>query len=107
MNILILFFGWLVIYYGFLSPKARIRRLWKEIYNLPIKLGRMKQQTPERAAYLKKICLERIEQRYKMIEALLDYNFDPEEHKEYIAKNHERLESNKWADYRLLEEIFA
>lgn len=75
-----------VILYEFLfSPQARIRILWKEIFKIDTKIGEMKNN----GGYNPMIglCEDIILKKKKMINALLDYYFNPEEDEEYIKEN--------------------
>ncbi|MBU0707573.1 hypothetical protein KKG41_04340 [Patescibacteria group bacterium] len=77
---------WLIIYNTFYSPKARIGIINRQIYRLPIKTARAKRDRPDAAKELDEMCNKALNIRYKMISALLDYHFDPDEDKEYIEK---------------------
>ncbi len=70
----------------FYSPRAQIERLLKEMYNIPIKLVRRKRQMQDNSNRFEDMCRDALNRRYKMLEALLNYYFDPEENKEYIQK---------------------
>jgi len=88
--IITLLICWL-IYVGLYSPRARIRRLWKQIYRIPIKMERAKKDFPDRADHFSERCQKALRIRYNMINALLDYHFDPEEDKEYIKENKDKM----------------
>ncbi len=94
MEIVIFLLIWLVIYELLYSPKARIRIIWRQIYRIPIKIARAKRAMPDKADYFDKICEKSLSLRYKMINALLDYHFDPEEDEEYIQKNINKIPFN-------------
>lgn len=83
--------GWLIIYNLFFSPKARVRRLFKEIYKIPIKLARLKRSRLDLTSDISQKCEIELNSRYKMINALLEYNFDSEIDKEYIKEMKEKL----------------
>ena len=90
--LLVTFLIWWMLYAFLYSPKARIRRLFKEIYNIPIRIARPKRNVPEANNDGSDKCRAMLTSRYKMIEAILEYNFDTETDKEYITKIKEKLE---------------
>ncbi|MFA5084170.1 MAG: hypothetical protein WC475_02200 [Candidatus Paceibacterota bacterium] len=94
MDLIIFLLIWLVIYKILYSPEARIRIIWRQIYRIPIKIARVKKDFPDKANYFDEGCEKALSIRYKMIIALLSYHFDPEEDKEYISKNIERIPYN-------------
>lgn len=94
MEIIILLLIWLIIYKILYSPKARIRIIWRQIYRIPIKTARLKMELPEKAGYFDEVCEKALNIRYKMIIALLSYYFDPQEYKEYILENMEKIPYN-------------
>ncbi|OGL65540.1 hypothetical protein A3B21_01590 [Candidatus Uhrbacteria bacterium RIFCSPLOWO2_01_FULL_47_24] len=86
MEIAILLFIWLIIYEVFYSPKGRIRQLRRAIYRIPIKIARLKRKMPDEAKHFDEMCEKALNARYKMINALLDFHFDPDEDREYIKE---------------------
>lgn len=78
---------WILIREYFYSPKARVKRLWKEIYIISYKIN--KWRTTD--SVLNSLTLEpyenAIRRKKKMVNALLDYYFDPEEDREYLEEN--------------------
>ncbi|GEM_PF-4619708 len=88
----IFFLGiWLVIYVTFYSPKARIRIIKRQIYRIPIKIARAKRERPDATKQLDDMLNKALDIRYRMIIALLEYHFDPEEDKDYIEKIRQQL----------------
>jgi hypothetical protein len=81
----------LVIYNIFYSPKARIRIIWRQIYRIPIKMARAKRQMPDEARHFDEMSKQALDIRYRVINALLEYHFDPEEDKEYIQENKNKM----------------
>lgn len=73
----------------FYTPKSRIRRLWNEIF----KIEKLKAENIKKSGdpVLFNFILSHyelpIEKKKKMINALLDYYFDPEVDAEYIEEN--------------------
>ncbi len=49
-------------------------------------MARAKRTMPDEAEHFDEICKRALIIRYKMIKALLEYHFNPEEGKEYIQK---------------------
>ena len=77
---------WSLVYNLFYSPRAQVRRLSKQMFNIPIKLARAKKKFDDKDNYFYDACKKALESRYKIIIALLDFYFDPEEDKEYIEE---------------------
>lgn len=75
---------WFLIHNIFYSPKAQIRILLRQMFNIPIKLARIKSKFGDENNYLYDNCKKALDIRYKVIVALIDYYFDPEEDTEYI-----------------------
>lgn len=86
MEILVIFLTWFLTYNLFYSPRAQIRRLLKQMFNIPIKLARAKRDLGDEDNYLRNTCKKALEARYKIIIALLDFYFHPEEDREYIEE---------------------
>ncbi len=92
----LLFIGlaWIIIYKIFYSREAQVRRILKSMYNLPIKFSRFKRDYGKESYNEFNIaCIEQLEGRYKFINALLDYRFDPEVDKGYIQENKTKAEN--------------
>ena len=83
----IVFVVWGVVYEVFYSPKARIRRLWKEVLSISFKIGEQKKISPDIHNPLIAEYRSIIERKKKMISALLEYYLDPEKDEEYIHEN--------------------
>jgi len=49
-------------------------------------MAQAKQRWPDQADYFDVTCNKALNIRYNMINALLNYHFDPKENKEYIEK---------------------
>lgn len=85
----IVFLTWWFFYNFFYSPRALIKRLWKKELKLASELGKMRKgvEMPEVIEGINSVYLPHMEKNGKMINALLDYYFDPEEDEEYIQEN--------------------
>lgn len=80
--------GWWIVYELLYSPKARIKRLWKEIFTIAYKIGDIRKRFGENYNDPLTGAYERInDKKKKMIKAILEYYFDPEEDEEYIREN--------------------
>lgn len=78
MEILItIFVTWFLTYNLFYSPRAQIRRLLKQMFNIPIKLARAKKKLGDENKYLYDTCKKALEVRHKTVIALLNFYFDP------------------------------
>lgn len=97
--LLLICIGWWAGYIFWYSPKAQIKRLWKQIHQITFALEKDKKEHPD---IIWGICrLVRvgwwifsyiadesvIEKKGKMINALLDYYFNQEEDAEFIEQN--------------------
>lgn len=74
----------------FYSPKNHIKELWEEIYDFMFKIREWEIKTHDIPYFSDSFGLQsKIEKRKKLINALIDYYFDPEEDedKEYIQEN--------------------
>lgn len=90
LTILLLIFGtWFLTYNLFYSPRAQIRRLLKQMFNIPIKLAKAKRKFNDKDDYFYDVCKKALELRYQVILALLNLYFDPEIDKEYIEQKQE------------------
>lgn len=93
MNILLLAMvalgTWGLVYEYYYSPKARIKKLYREI-------SKLKLLSPSDSL----IVLTEANKKGKMINALIDYYFDPVEDKEYI-------ENKKYPDSAIEQEEWA
>lgn len=69
------------------SPKAQIKELWKQIFKLSYKIGELRKKNPEFDPLSEWLYTEESNKHGKMINALLEYHFDPENDKEYIEEN--------------------
>ena len=56
------------------------------MFNIPIKLARAKKKLGDDDNYFYNTCKKALEVRYKIIIALLDFYFDPQEEGEYIEE---------------------
>jgi len=93
---------WWLTYHFFYSPKARINRLWEEVFKISYKIGEQKRKQ-EYSNFVRvgwgpfsMVADESvIEKKEKMINALLDYYFNPnnEEDKEYIEQNRAKFKN--------------
>ncbi len=81
------FITWVLAYEGFYSPKARIKRLRKEIYTISSEIGKLYTNDSVVDSLTLKPYENAIHKKEKMINVLLDYHFDPEEDQEYIEEN--------------------
>ncbi len=80
--------AWGVVYELLYSPRATIKRLWKEIFTVSYKMGDIRKRLGENYNDPLTKAYERInEKKKKMIKTLLEYYFDPEEDEEYIREN--------------------
>lgn len=77
----------LFIYEFFYSPKARVRRLWKEVFTISHEIGKYNSKDSVEDSSVKEPYEKTMRKKEKMINALLDYYFDPEEDREYIKEN--------------------
>lgn len=92
MNTVLIILGtavitWVVTSELFYSPKARVRQLWKEVFKLAQKVGEQKKRFPDIPNPLADAYEKIIYKKKQMINALLEYHFDPEEDQEYIQEN--------------------
>jgi len=78
---------WIIINEVFYSPKARIKRLWKEIFTIAHKIGKYNSEDSVADSVVKEPYERVIQKKKKMISSLLDYYFNPEEDQEYIEEN--------------------
>jgi len=78
---------WLLIYLYFYSPKARIERLWEEVLKIAFKKKEQEKITGDVHDLLAGEYEKIIRKKHKMINALLDYYFNPKEDGEYIEEN--------------------
>ena len=78
---------WLGVYTLFYSPRSRIKALKKEIIEIPIRIDRQKKEMPEESEHFDDMCSKAIKIRYNIIDALLEYYFDPVADEEYIREN--------------------
>jgi len=90
MNFITIFlcviFTWFLTYHLLYSPRAEIRTLLRQMFNIPIKLSKAKRKIGDEDNYFYNTCKKALEIRYKMIITLLDFYFNPEEDKEYIEE---------------------
>jgi len=92
-DLLFIAIAWTIIYKVFYSRVAQVRRLLKKMYKLPIKFSRRKRYFGgKKDDIYNTTCIEQLEEKYKFINALLDYRFDPKVDKEYILKKREEAE---------------
>lgn len=85
--ILVIVFGtWFMTYNLFYSPTSQIRRLSNQMFNIPIRLARVKKKKGDKDDYFYDICKKALELRYQAILALLNLYFDSEQDKEYIQE---------------------
>lgn len=77
---------WFLTYNLFYSPEAQIRRLIKQMFNIPIKLARAKRKMGDEDNYFYNYCKKALDLRHKTIIALLNLYFDPEVDKNYIQE---------------------
>ncbi len=77
---------WFLIYNIFYSPRARVRILLRQMFNIPIKLARERRKLDYKENYLQSICEEALQLRYKLLMSLLNFYFDAENDKEYIEE---------------------
>ena len=83
----IAFLTWLLIHEVFYSPKAQIKRLWKEVFVLTHKMSKYNSSNSFVDSIVKDPYEKVIHKKKQMINALLDYHFDLEEDQEYIEEN--------------------
>ena len=84
---------WVIIYNVFYSREAQVKRLLKGMYKLPIKFSRRKRDFGgKKDDIFNTTCIDQLEERYKFVNALLDYRFDPEIDKEYIQEKRRQAE---------------
>jgi hypothetical protein len=79
--------AWGLVYEFLYSPKARIKRLWKEVFLISSKIYEQKKLSEGTYDPLVRAYEKIIEKKEKMIGSLLEYYFDPEEDGEYIHEN--------------------
>ncbi len=88
---------WIFVYNIFYSREAQVRRILKQMYNLPIKFSRLiRKWGDDKDDVFSSACIEQLEVRYRFINALLDYRFDSETDKEYIQDKKEQAKN--WLD---------
>ena len=87
MIIIVALVSWWLTYEVFYSPKARVRSLWAEIFKLAYKVAEQKKQFTDIPDPLADAYEKIINKKKLMINALLEYYFDPEENQEYIEEN--------------------
>ena len=78
---------WVFLYEYLYSPKARIRRLWNEIFVISHETGKHSSEDSVADSLIKESFEKAIQKKEKMINSLLDYYFDPEEDRGYIEEN--------------------
>lgn len=78
---------WFVTNELFYSPKAQIKRLWKEVFALTKELAKYNGKDSVADSVVREPYEKAIRKKKEMIRVLLDYHFDPEEDQEYIQKN--------------------
>ena len=83
----IAFLTWLLIHEVFYSPKAQIKRLWKEVFVLTHRMSKYNSDDSFVDSIAKDPYEKVIHKKKQMINALLNYHFDPEEDQEYIKEN--------------------
>ena len=83
--LLIVALVWWLTYQFFYSPKARIKRLWEEVFKISFRIG---EQTKKGESPIPED-VNAVNKKKRLINALLDYYFNPEneEDKEYIEQN--------------------
>lgn len=80
--------GGLITYELWFSPKAMIEKLWKEVFKFSHEIGKLKKLNEEVGWRINIGAWQKqIDKREKLINALLEYYFDPEEDEEYISEN--------------------
>jgi len=77
---------WSIVYEFFYSPKAQIKKLWGEIFNISFKIAEQKKLNYD-SNPLVNIYENVINKKKAMINALLDYYFNTEEDEEYVKEN--------------------
>lgn len=77
---------WFLVYNLFYSPRAQIRKLSRQMFNIPIKLARAKKKLGDENNILYDACKKSLEVRHKAIIALLDLYFDTKNDKEFIEE---------------------
>jgi hypothetical protein len=92
MNTILTIFGtviitWLIVRELFYSPRARVKKLWKGISRLSREVGEQNKRFPDVPNPMVDVYEKIIYKKKRMINALLDYHFDPEEDQEYIEEN--------------------
>ena len=78
---------WWSIYELFYSPRARIKKLWEEVFSIASKIHDINKKYPEGSLFVIRAYEKEREKRDTMINTLLDYYFDPEEDREYVEEN--------------------
>jgi hypothetical protein len=78
---------WLIAENTIYSPKARIERLWKEIFAITTKIVEQEKRFGKIYNPLVNLYEKENLKKKKMINALLEYYFKPEEDEEYIREN--------------------
>lgn len=80
---------WWFVYERYYSPKAMVKTLWNEIFELTNVIKKIKDGSKDSflADTANAPFEKQIERRKIVIKALLGYYFDPEEDEEYIEDN--------------------
>ena len=78
---------WVVVYCYYFAPRARVKRLWDEAFKLAYELGEVRKKIPSEARPFEVSYNKAITKRHALINAILDYYFDPDEDGEYINQN--------------------
>lgn len=78
---------WMFVHEFFYSPKAHIRRLWKEIFVIEHEISKYNSNDSVVDSLIKDPYEKALHRKERMINALLDYHFDPEEDQEFIEYN--------------------
>lgn len=77
-----------ILYVKYFSPKARIQRLWKEVFKLTYELAEIRKKADGMTLYHFNVSYGKaIRKRYSLINGILDYYFDPEEDESYIKEH--------------------
>lgn len=83
----IILITWEVVYNFFYSPKAQIKRLWKEVFIIEHEISKYNSEDSVADSFIKAPYENAIRRKKKMINALLNYCFNPEEDREYLEEN--------------------
>jgi len=75
-----------IAYEYFFSPKATIKRLWKDILSIAMKISEMKKESTEDYNPLVLEYENIIAKKEKLIKNLIEYYLDPEEDEEFIEE---------------------